>query len=91
MEQTVARCQHYGSALLSNLIPDRKFPFPEVSLCGRGRASLLLSETKPDAIVLDFFAGSGTTAHAVMRLNQQDGGRRQSISVTNNEVSADEQ
>jgi adenine-specific DNA-methyltransferase len=45
----------------------------------------------PDAVVLDFFAGSGTTAHAVMRLNRQDGGRRQCLSVTNNEVSADEQ
>jgi adenine-specific DNA-methyltransferase len=45
----------------------------------------------PDAIVLDFFAGSGTTAHGVMRLNKQDGGRRQCISVTNNEVSAREQ
>ena len=41
-------------------------------------------------MVLDFFAGSGTTAHAVARLNRQDGGRRQSIMVTNNEVSADE-
>jgi hypothetical protein len=30
---------------------------------------------KPDALVLDFFSGSGTTAHAVMRLNRQDGGR----------------
>ena len=39
----------------------------------------------------DFFSGSGTTAHAVMRLNKQDGGRRQCISVTNNEVSAEEQ
>lgn len=46
---------------------------------------------KPDAVVVDFFAGSGTTAHAVMRLNRQDGGRRQSILVTNNEVAADEQ
>src|SRR5690625_7722066 len=46
---------------------------------------------KPDAVILDFFSGSGTTAHAVMRLNRQDGGRRQCISVTNNEVSADEQ
>jgi adenine-specific DNA-methyltransferase len=46
---------------------------------------------KADAIILDFFAGSGTTAHAVMRLNRQDGGRRQCISVTNNEVAADEQ
>lgn len=48
-------------------------------------------EDKPHAIVLDFFSGSGTTAHAVMRLNRQDGGRRQCISVTNNEVAADEQ
>ena len=40
---------------------------------------------------MDFFAGSGTTAHAVMRLNRLDGGQRQCISVTNNEVSADEQ
>jgi len=46
---------------------------------------------KPDAVILDFFAGSGTTTHAVMRLNRQDDGRRQSISITNNEVSADEQ
>ena len=43
------------------------------------------------ATILDFFAGSGTTAHAVIRLNRQDNGRRQSISVTNNEVAADEQ
>ena len=41
-------------------------------------------------MILDFFAGSGTTAQAVMRLNKQDGGRRQCISVTNNEVAADE-
>jgi adenine-specific DNA-methyltransferase len=41
--------------------------------------------------VLDFFAGSGTTAHAVMRRNKQDGGRRQCVCVTNNEVAADEQ
>ena len=39
-------------------------------------------------VVLDYFSGSGTTAHAVMRLNKQDGGRRQCISVTNNEVSS---
>jgi adenine-specific DNA-methyltransferase len=45
---------------------------------------------KPHALVLDFFGGSGTTAHAVFRLNRQDGGRRRSITVTNNEVSADE-
>jgi len=46
---------------------------------------------KPNATILDFFAGSGTTAHAVMRLNRQDGGRRQCILITNNEVAAEEQ
>ena len=51
----------------------------------------LFVRLKPDAIILDYFAGSGTTAHAVMRLNSQDSGKRQCISVTNNEVSADEQ
>ena len=39
-------------------------------------------------IVLDFFAGSGTTAHAVMELNRIDGGKRRCILVTNNEMTA---
>jgi len=43
---------------------------------------------KPNAIILDYFAGSGTTSHAVMRLNKQYGGQRQCISITNNEVAA---
>ncbi|SFV65410.1 Type III restriction-modification system methylation subunit [hydrothermal vent metagenome] len=40
---------------------------------------------KKDFIVLDFFAGSGTTAHAVLELNKQDNGNRQFILCTNNE------
>ncbi|MFS2241239.1 site-specific DNA-methyltransferase [Microbacterium sp. OR16] len=39
-----------------------------------------------DTVILDFFGGSGSTAHAVMEMNAADGGRRQSITVTNNEV-----
>lgn len=39
----------------------------------------------PDALILDFFAGSGTTLHATMALNAEDGGKRQCILVTNNE------
>ena len=39
-----------------------------------------------DAVILDFFGGSGTTAHAVAAMNAEDGGRRQAIIVTNNEV-----
>lgn len=80
----------WGTDLLRKLLPDRRFPFPK-SLYAVEDALRLFLKDKPDAIVLDFFAGSGTTAHAVMRLNKQDGGRRRSIMVTNNEVSADEQ
>lgn len=79
-----------GSRLLAKILPGRKFPFPK-SLYAVEDALRFFVSDKPDAVVLDFFAGSGTTAHAVMRLNKQDGGRRQCISVTNNEVSADEQ
>jgi adenine-specific DNA-methyltransferase len=43
------------------------------------------AKPKPDALVLDFFAGSGTTAQAVMELNQKDGGTRRAVLVTNNE------
>lgn len=80
----------YGTKMLSSLLPARRFPFPK-SLYAVEDAVRFFVQSKPDAIVLDFFSGSGTTAHAVMRLNKQDGGRRQCISVTNNEVSADEQ
>ncbi|MGV0396844.1 site-specific DNA-methyltransferase [Corynebacterium suicordis] len=79
-----------GSQLTRALLPGRKFPFPK-SLYAVEDALRFFIRDKPDATVLDFFAGSGTTAHAVMRLNKQDGGRRRSISITNNEVGVDEQ
>ena len=79
----------YGSWILRSLIPERKFPFPK-SLYAVEDALRFFVSSKREAIVLDFFSGSGTTAHAVMRLNRQDGGARQCISVTNNEVGADE-
>ena len=41
--------------------------------------------TKPNSIILDFFVGSGTTGHAVLQVNKEDGGTRQFIAVTNNE------
>lgn len=79
-----------GTNLQKFLIPGRKFPFPK-SLYAVEDALRFFVANNLSATVLDFFAGSGTTAHAVMRLNRQDGGRRQCISVTNNEVAADEQ
>lgn len=80
----------YGSTLLAAFLPGRKFPFPKSLHAVEDTLRFFVSD-KPDAVVLDFFAGSGTTAHALMRLNRQDAGRRQCISVTNNEVSAEEQ
>jgi len=81
----------YGSRLLRGAImPGREFPFPKSLYAVEDALRFFVSE-KPTAVVLDFFSGSGTTAHAVFRLNKQDGGVRRSISVTNNEVSAEEQ
>lgn len=81
----------YGSRLLrDSFLPGREFPFPK-SLYAVEDALRFFVQHEPHAVILDFFAGSGSTAHAVMRLNKQDGGRRQCISVTNNEVSAEEQ
>jgi adenine-specific DNA-methyltransferase len=79
-----------GTVLLSRLLPGRRFPFPK-SLFAVEDVLRFFVLGKPDATIVDFFSGSGTTAHAVMRLNRQDGGRRRSICVTNNEVGADEQ
>jgi adenine-specific DNA-methyltransferase len=46
---------------------------------------ILAHSSKPDSIIMDFFAGSGTTFQAAAELNEQDGGTRQCISITNNE------
>jgi len=79
----------YGSRLLASLVPGREFPFPKSLYAVEDALRFFVAE-KPDALILDFFAGSGTTGHAVMRLNEQDGGHRRAICVTNNEVSAEE-
>lgn len=84
------RAGEYGTSLNRSLIPGRRFPYPK-SLYAVEDALRIVVLNKPNATIVDFFAGSGTTAHAVMRLNRQDGGQRQCISVTNNEVAADEQ
>lgn len=80
----------YGTDLVVQFMNDRRFTYPKSLYSVEDTIRFAVSE-KRDALVLDFFSGSGTTAHAVMRLNRQDGGQRRSISITNNEVSADEQ
>lgn len=82
--------QRYGTETLKSLIGNRAFPYPKSLYAVEDCLSFFLSDNR-QAIVLDFFSGSGTTAHAVMRLNRRDGGARQSISITNNEVDAAEQ
>ena len=49
------------------------------------RRILQITTNSASSTVLDFFAGSGTTLHATMQLNAEDGGHRQCILVTNNE------
>ena len=65
------------------------FPFPKSLYAVKDSLSLVVGN-RPDALVIDFFAGSGTTMHATCLLNAEDGGRRRSILVTNNEVSDDD-
>ena len=86
---TSHNAETYGTRILSALIPGRRFDYPK-SLYAVEDTIRFFTKDKPAAVVLDFFGGSGTTTHAVARLNREDGGRRQTILVTNNEVSASE-
>ena len=79
----------HGTSLIRKFIPRRKFSNPKSLYAVEDTLRFFIADN-PNATVLDFFAGSGTTAHAVMRLNREDEGQRQSISVTNNEVSSSE-
>ena len=78
-----------GSNMLRALIPGRAFAFPK-SLYAVLDTVRFVVANKPNALIIDFFAGSGTTLHAVNLLNAVDVGHRRCIMVTNNEVSAEE-
>lgn len=77
--------QRYGTNILSSIIGSR-FPYPKSLYAVKDSLGFFLKE-KPNALVIDFFAGSGTTLHAVNLLNLEDNGNRRCIIVTNNEVS----
>jgi len=67
-----------GTSSLKDIFKDKVFDFPKPpELIGR----ILEQSTNKNSIILDSFAGSGTTAHAVLNLNKQDGGNRKFICV----------
>ena len=71
-----------GTAQLKDIFKDKRFNNPKpIDLI----KDFLIIGSKRNSIILDFFAGSGTTLHATMTLNAEDGGKRQCILVTNNE------
>ena len=78
-----------GSVLLNNIIGTKKFNFPKSLYAVHDSIQFFVAQ-KANALIIDFFSGSGTTLHAVNLLNAEDGGNRRCIMVTNNEVSADE-
>lgn len=79
----------YGSNLIKSIIGKDRFSYPK-SLYAVADSISFIVANKPNALIVDFFAGSGTTLHAVNLLNAEDGGHRRCIMVTNNEVSVEE-
>ena len=73
----------FGSKIVSGLT-GTKFPFPKSIFNTKDCLECVVKQRK-NATILDFFAGSGTTAHAVMLLNKEDNGQRRFILCTNNE------
>ena len=76
----------YGTVLMKKILPKSLFSYPKSLYAVRDCIALFVKR-KSNALILDFFAGSGTTLHAVNLLNAEDGGNRRCIMVTNNEVS----
>lgn len=79
----------YGTSLLSKFIGSDKFSYPKSLYAVMDTLSMCVDD-KPDALIIDFFAGSGTTLHAVNLINSKDNGNRRCIMITNNEVSSEE-
>lgn len=76
----------HGTSMLHQILGKRDaFPFPK-SLYAVRDALLTVVGNRPNALILDFFAGSGTTLHATSLINAQHGGTRRCIMVSNNEL-----
>ena len=78
LNSEIVRTTAHGSIELKNIMRSNQFPYPKPSLLIKELISLC---TKNEDIVLDSFAGSGTTAHAVLSLNKEDGGNRKFILI----------
>jgi adenine-specific DNA-methyltransferase len=74
----------YGTKLVHSLVPGTHFDFPKSVYNVYDCLAPIISNRK-SAVVLDYFAGSGTTGHALLMLNKEDGGNRKFILSTNNE------
>jgi adenine-specific DNA-methyltransferase len=75
-----------GTNILRNLLGrSGAFPFPKSVYAVRDVLATIVGD-RPNALIVDFFAGSGTTLHSAALLNAEDGGDRRTIMVTNNEV-----
>ncbi len=79
----------HGSNLLNSIFVDKRFSYPKSLYAVKDALNFFVGK-KPNALIIDFFAGSGTTLHAVNLLNAEDDGNRRCIMITNNEVSAEE-
>ena len=83
---TVYDAGTHGTTLLHSILGKRGvFPFPKSIYAVRDCLAAVV-RNRPNALIVDFFGGSGTTLHSTALLNVADGGNRRCVLVTNNEV-----
>jgi adenine-specific DNA-methyltransferase len=75
----------WGSRTLRELLGDVSFDYAKSPYAVLDTLRVAVAD-RPDALILDFFAGSGTTLHSTCMLNAEDGGHRRCVLVTNNDV-----
>jgi adenine-specific DNA-methyltransferase len=76
---------NHGSSLLTQIMGTANtFPYPKSLFTVKDMIDMIIGNNQ-NATILDFYAGSGTTAHAVLELNDEDDGQRNFIVCTNNE------
>jgi len=88
-QDTSHAAKNHGTSLLTDILGDERFSFPKSLYAERDCIAAVTASNKT-ALIVDFFAGSGTTLNAVNLLNATDNGQRRCILITNNEVSSEE-